>query len=85
MPKTLTLSLDPHLASFEATRVLDDIRNLEGVTDAGLIAPDSKNDVARSIAYVMLDPASDTDLAAKKVGEVQGVISCDVPPTRHAL
>jgi hypothetical protein len=83
--KTLTLSLDPELAPGDAAKVLTDIRALAGVSQADLLAPDAKNRVARSIAYVKLHPQSDTAEAAKKVAAVPGVVSCEVAPTRRLI
>jgi hypothetical protein len=83
--KTLTISLDPKLPRSDVDGVLKRIGAVIGVAEAGLIAPESKNPVARSIGYVLLDQGSDASEAAKRVAAIPGVVSCNVPPGRRAL
>jgi hypothetical protein len=85
MEKTLTLSLDPELAPGEAAKVLEQIRGMAGVSRADLLAPEAKNRIARSMAYVKLASESDAEAAAKKVAAVPGVVSCDVAPARRLV
>jgi hypothetical protein len=84
MSKTLTLSLDPALGADAASEILDKVRALPEVSEAGLIAPDSKTAFGRSLGYARLQPDIPEEQAAKQVAAIDGVVACDVPAKRFA-
>ena len=81
----LTMTLEALAARDAPDKVLNAVRRIAGVKGAGLIAPKAKSASSRALAFVEVD--SDADLAetAEKVGSIDGVKSCSIPPARYAV
>jgi hypothetical protein len=85
MAKTLTITLDAAMDERETERLVQRMRTLVGVREAGLIAPGSKSRSARRMAYALLEADTDEEGARGEISRLDGVVSCEVPARRFTL
>jgi hypothetical protein len=82
--KYLTLTLQPAKVGIDAHAIINAVKKIKGIGDAGIIAPNIKNEGKDVIAWAIVESQADLSKARQKVEAVKGVESATPWGGRYA-